>query len=142
MFGNSNKENGSLSKASSGGSSSVNTFGVGTLIEGAIKSEGDVRIDGKIIGTISSKAKVVVGSTGVIEGEIFCTSADISGRVTGKLQVKELLFLKNTAKINGDLVTNKLVVEKGAEFNGNCSMGAKQISHGEKITVQLEKQAV
>ncbi len=144
MFGSgNNKENGSINKSGSNGSSSINTFGIGTLIEGDIKSEGDIRIDGKIIGTITSKAKVVIGSTGVIDGEVFCSGADISGRVTGILKVKELLFLKSTAKIDGDIVTNKLVVEKGAEFHGNCSMGANQkISHGEKITAQLEKQAV
>jgi len=51
-------------------------------------------------------------------------NADIEGEVKGKLEVAELLVLKATAVINGDIVTGKLVVEPGAIFNGSCKMGA------------------
>ena len=115
-------------------SSTVNIIGTGTVIEGEIKSNGDLRIDGTVIGSVRSKAKVVVGPTGLIEGDVFAQNADISGTVKGKSTVNETTFLKNSAKVNGDIVTSKLVVEVGASFTGNCNMGAaiKELNIGEQ----------
>lgn len=102
---------------------SVNLIGAGTKIKGNIQSEGDIRIDGTLIGTITSKGKVVVGSTGTVEGEITCENADISGTVKIKITVSNILLLKPTAKLTGDIVTSKLAIESGATFTGTCSMG-------------------
>lgn len=115
-------------------SSSINLIGNGTTIEGEVKSNGDIRVDGLIIGSIHSKSKVVVGSTGKIEGDIFCQNADVSGAVKGKTVVAEMLFLKSSAVINGDIHAGKLVVEVGATFTGSCNMGpmVKDIKHGDK----------
>jgi len=141
MFNSNGKENGTtkLSKNGSAGSSSVNLIGVGTKIEGEIQSEGDIRIDGKIKGTIASKAKIVIGNTGTINGDIVCENADVSGKIDGKIEVSGLLFLKGNSEIRGDITTSKLVVEAGAVFNGSCSMGAKQAKNEEGITQALEK---
>jgi len=103
---------------------SVNLIGTGTKIKGNIQSEGDIRIDGTLIGTIKSKGKVVVGSTGTVEGEIICQNADISGTVKIKITVSDVLLLKPSAKLTGDIVTSKLAIESGATFSGTCSMGA------------------
>ena len=105
-------------------SPSVNLIGTGTVIRGDIKSEGDIRIDGTLIGAINSKGKVVIGSTGKVEGEIICQNADVSGTVKIKITVAGILLLKPTAKLTGDIFTNKLAIEAGAEFSGSCSMGA------------------
>ena len=102
---------------------SVNIIGAGTQIEGEVTSTGDIRIDGKIKGSVISKAKVVLGVTGVIDGDVKCQNADISGTIKGSTQVTEMLFLKSSARINGDINTGKLVVEVGASFTGNCNMG-------------------
>jgi cytoskeletal protein CcmA (bactofilin family) len=104
-------------------SSSINLIGAGTTIEGDVKSNGDIRIDGTVIGTVTSKAKVVIGSTGSIEGDINCQNADISGTVKGKTNVSDMLFLKSSARITGDILSSKLVVESGASFTGSCNMG-------------------
>ena len=120
MFENKNK-NGQPKGNEAGGS--INLIGAGTVIEGEIKSMGDIRIDGTIIGSITSKSKVVVGATGQVQGDIHCQNADISGSVQGRTFVSEMLFLKSTAKLNGDISTGKLVVEVGASFTGNCNMG-------------------
>ncbi|NNC95461.1 MAG: polymer-forming cytoskeletal protein [Chitinophagales bacterium] len=124
MF-NSGKEN-KESKANSNGLKVRNTFASGTVIHGEIKSEGDIRIDGKVHGTLISKAKVVIGASGVVEGDVFCQNASIEGEVNGKIEVAELLDLKKSAKIDGDIITKKIVVEEGASFNGTCNMGAKK----------------
>ena len=115
-------------------SSSINLIGNGTTIEGEIKSSGDIRIDGSVQGSVNSKSKVVIGSTGKVNGDIICQNADISGSVQGKTTVAEMLFLKSTGVINGDIHTGKLVVEVGGTFTGNCNMGpmVKDIKHGDK----------
>jgi cytoskeletal protein CcmA (bactofilin family) len=112
-------------KTENTGSKTINLFADGTVIKGDIKTNNDIRIDGVVEGLVYSDAKVVVGVTGKVLGDIMCQSADISGRVSGVIAVKELLFLKSTALVDGDISTTKLVVEAGAKFNGNCSMGTK-----------------
>jgi len=110
---------------------SINLLGAGTKINGDITSNGDFRIDGNLIGNISISGKLVLGNTGRIEGNIQCTNADLSGEVKGIVNITEILSLKSTAKINGDIVTGKLTIEAGAIFTGTCNMGAivKNISH-------------
>lgn len=94
----------------------------GTTIEGNINANGDIRIDGTILGTVNVKGKFVLGPTGRIEGDINCQNADVSGIVNGKLIVAELLQLKSTSKLNGDITTNKLAIDPGAFFAGACKM--------------------
>ena len=72
----------------------------------------------------TKKGKVVVGSTGTVEGEITCENADISGTVKAKISISNILLLKPTAKLTGDIVTSKLAIESGATFSGSCNMGA------------------
>ncbi len=118
-----NKNTPEMTKTSEAVSSSINLIGAGTSIEGEVKSNGDIRIDGTVNGSVTSKAKVVIGTTGIIEGDINCQNADISGTVKGKTNVSEMLFLKSTARITGDIISSKLVVESGASFTGSCNMG-------------------
>jgi cytoskeletal protein CcmA (bactofilin family) len=101
---------------------SINLIGVGTIITGNIESNGDIRIDGTLKGNLNTKGKIVIGSTGIVVGEIICKNSDISGKVEGKLVVSELLSLKSTAKIFGDVITDKLAIEPGAVFTGTCNM--------------------
>jgi cytoskeletal protein CcmA (bactofilin family) len=104
---------------------SVNLIGGGTKIIGDINSIGDIRIDGHLTGNVSTNGKFVLGQNGVVDGNINSSNADISGEVKGKVNVVETLSLKRSARVNGDIVTGKLVIESGALFNGNCNMGAK-----------------
>ena len=114
--------------------SAVNMIGSGTVITGDIRSKGDIRVDGVLKGSVITEGKVVLGKDGIIEGDIECSSADISGTIKAKISVSQLLTLKTSAKLNGDIITNKLAIEPGAEFTGSCSMGAviKEIKHVEK----------
>ena len=101
----------------------MNQLGQGTVLYGDISTEGDIRIDGTVNGSITSKAKTVIGATGIVEGDVFCQNAYVDGRVNGNIEVSELLILSKTALVTGDIRIKKLVVEEGAQFNGLCSMG-------------------
>jgi len=114
-------------------SNSTNSIGKGTFLEGNIETHGNIRVEGKVTGHVKSKSKVVLGTAAQINGNITALNADIEGEVKGKIEIVELLTLKATAVIHGDIVTGKLVVEPGAVFNGSCKMGTtiKEIKIGE-----------
>ncbi len=104
-------------------SPSINIIGKATNIIGDIISESDIRIDGNIKGTIQTKGKIVVGQSGIIVGKITCQNAEIEGTVEGNINVTDLLSLKATANIQGEIYTGKLAIEPNAIFTGNCKMG-------------------
>lgn len=106
---------------SSGGTTLI---GAGTTLKGDVSSNSDLRIDGTIIGNIHSSAKVVIGANGVVEGDISGNQADIIGKVTGNIKVKDLLQLRGDSSVTGNLYAGKLQVEPSATFNGQCHMGA------------------
>jgi cytoskeletal protein CcmA (bactofilin family) len=104
---------------------SINIISKGTEILGDISSQGDMRIEGIVKGSLLCKARIVIGDSGEVKGNITANDAVISGTVIGNVMVSEFLFLKGTAKIFGDLVVGKIVVENGAEFNGSCKMNSE-----------------
>ncbi len=120
-------------------SNSSNNIGKGTVLEGNVETFGNIRIEGKVVGNIKSKSKVVLGQYSFVDGNILAQNAEIEGEVKGVLEVTELLVLKPTAVIHGDITANKLIVESGATFNGGVKMGGamKEIKIGE--TVEAEK---
>lgn len=101
---------------------SQNRISHGTSLEGDIVSEGGFRIDGKLKGSLKTTGKVVIGKDGQITGVLECANADIQGKFKGTMTIKDLLSLKSTAVIDGDVITGKLMVEPGTEFNGTCTM--------------------
>lgn len=114
-------------------SNSSNTIGKGTTIQGNIETYGNIRVDGRIIGNIITKSKLVLGQSSFVDGNVLAQNAEVLGEVKGKLEVTDLLTLKPSAVVHGDIITNKLVVETGAKFNGGCKMGSavKEIKIGE-----------
>lgn len=109
----------------------IDRIAEGTSIEGNINSAKSIRIDGKVSGSVICEGRVVVGKTGVIEGEVACDSADIEGTINATLKVTGLLELKATATINGNSQVGKLKVDPGAEINGQIDMGGKVKSMNE-----------
>lgn len=101
---------------------SINIITNGTVIKGDITATGDFRLDGTLEGNIQLNGKLVVGDTGVVNGNILCMNANIIGTVNGNLSVKELLSLHATARVKGDILINKLSIEPGAVFTGKCCM--------------------
>lgn len=103
-------------------SPTINLISIGTEITGDIKSNGDIRIDGSLKGILNTKGKVVIGPTGKVNGEVICKNSEVSGVIEGKITVEQLLNLKSSSKIHGDIITSKLSIEPGALFSGNCKM--------------------
>lgn len=108
-------------------SNQINMIGEGTVFEGTLTSESDVRISGRVDGKLEVKGKVIVAQEGSVEGEIKAASLDVAGRVHGEVVVEERVVLKSSAQIEGNIHTARLVVEEGATFNGRCQMGNRSV---------------
>ena len=132
----------SSSSMSTNGGHSLNSIVQGTQIEGTVKANSDIRIDGQINGKLFCDAKVIIGPTGKVEGEIRCQNAVIEGQFKGALTVKELLNIRETAKVQGDISYTKLIVQPGGLIEGTLStgglksVGAKPISKDQKVTTR------
>jgi cytoskeletal protein CcmA (bactofilin family) len=116
----------------------INLISIGTDITGDIKSNGDIRIDGSLTGNLNTKGKVVIGATGKVKGEIICKNSEVAGIIEGKITVGQLLNLKASSKIHGDIVTSKLSIEPGAVFSGNCKMSDTEVNAGAGIIREKE----
>ncbi|MFO8099168.1 MAG: polymer-forming cytoskeletal protein [Salinibacter sp.] len=111
-----------MANQSSAAQDQVNLVGEGTVLEGTLRAENDVRTSGRIIGTLRVRGKAIVADGGAVEGEIYAVNADIAGHVEGEIHVEERLVLKSSAQVDGRIETDRLVVEEGAQFTGECKM--------------------
>ena len=101
----------------------LNLVGEGTVFEGTLRTPHDIRISGKVIGTLYVQGKAIIAAEGVLEGQLHARSADVAGQVQGDLIIEETLLLKDSARVEGRIQTGRLVVEAGAIFDGECRMG-------------------
>lgn len=102
---------------------SATLISAGTVLQGDVKSENDLRIDGTIHGNVYCQAKVVVGPSGFVEGNIEGVHADISGKLTGNVVAKEMVQLRAQCQVEGNIQSASLQIDAGAVFNGQSKMG-------------------
>lgn len=100
----------------------INNIGQGTNIEGHIKTDGDIRIDGKVNGNVMTKGRLVLGPTSEVIGDIMCMNGNIDGFVRGNIQVSDVLKITKTANIDGNITVKKLIVEEGAIIQAKVAM--------------------
>lgn len=105
--------------------SPTNTISKGTTLQGNIETDANLRIEGRMKGDVKARSTFFVGEGAVVEGNISAEMAEIAGEIRGQIEVANTLLLKPTAIVHGDIITAKLVVEAGAQFNGSCKMGAQ-----------------
>jgi len=101
----------------------LNTIlGRGSVIQGNIKVEHSLRIDGKVKGDVSSADTLIVGAEGEITGNVSVNHLILGGKVFGSLVAPGRTVLESKAEFHGDIKTSKLVIDEGAIFDGKCSM--------------------
>ncbi len=117
------KEKEDKAKGGAPGSGDVIGFiGKGMFVEGTLTFENTIRIDGNLKGKVNSKGTLVVGDTGMIEGEIRVDTAIITGEVIGMAEAKTRVELRSPAKFRGEIRTPNLIIGDGAVFDGKCVM--------------------
>ncbi len=129
MFGKKTESQSNQNAVRSGNSLSHNSLVQGSLLEGNVTSENDFRIDGRFVGNLTCQARVIIGPSGEFKGEIDCQNAIVEGKFQGKLVSHEVLEVREGAIIEGDVNTNKLVVQSGSVFDVKCSMGDQVSTH-------------
>jgi len=100
----------------------INRIVEGTLVEGSIRSEGSIRIDGHFVGDIHTTGRLVIGLTGRVEGNVDCHDCESQGVVTGNLRVVGLLALKESSGVYGEIRYGRMAVEAGARIEGMCKL--------------------
>jgi cytoskeletal protein CcmA (bactofilin family) len=111
-----------MAKAADMETNSANLIQSGTEIKGDVITQGNIRIDGKLTGTLDCKGKLIIGKTGELDGTVVCSNAEVQGSLHASMKVNGLLSLKSTSKLLGDIIVKKLAIEPGAIFTGNCKM--------------------
>lgn len=105
-----------------GAPSQINLIGEGTVLEGALEAEHDVRVSGRIVGKLSVQGKAIIAPEGSLKGELYAESADVAGTIEGDVEAAGRVILRGTARVEGNVVTERLVIEEGAVFNGQSMM--------------------
>jgi cytoskeletal protein CcmA (bactofilin family) len=125
LFGKEDNGKSAMARSSGGDArpDQLNMVGEGTVFEGTLRAESDVRVSGHIKGMLDVEGRAIVTQEGVVEGELRATDADVAGSVQGEIHVSERLMLKSTARIDGNVAAGHIKVEEGALFIGQCDIG-------------------
>lgn len=106
----------------------LNLIGQGTTIEGKIRSQGSVRVDGRVVGDIHAYDAVSIGLSGEVDGNISAKNITVGGKVRGSLTAEEKLVFLTQAIVQGDIRAARLVVDEGAVLDGKCSMPSEELA--------------
>lgn len=136
MIGSRNRSTGASNKMDN-----INRIVEGTVIEGVIKSESNLRIDGEFTGELITKGRLVVGPKGRVQGTVHCLCCDVEGTLEGEVTVLELLAMKASSTVQGDLYYGQLSVEAGAKALGTFRMGVAEQKKSEKTASKADAMA-
>ncbi len=95
-------------------------------LEGNLQVKGGIRIDGKIKGILKSDSTIFIGQEAEIEAEITADSLISNGKINGKIIVQDTVKLNKPGKMNGEIYTCNIGIEKDVDFNGRCQILAPQ----------------
>ena len=108
----------------------LNIIGSGTTVEGKIRTQGNIRVDGKMMGELHAAENVAVGLTGEIEGNINGRNVTVGGKIRGNIIAVDKLVFEGKAVVRGDIRAARLVIDEGAVFDGKISMSdARSTGH-------------
>jgi len=103
--------------------SAISIIGPGMTVIGDVTTDGTVRVEGRVTGTIHAGKAVVVGSNGMVEGEVRTNDAVIAGSVSGLLLAASRLEIQASSRIQGEVRARRIQLDEGALFNGDLRMG-------------------
>ena len=115
--------------------------GHGTTLTGETEFHAMLRVDGHLIGTVSSESgTLIIGTNGQVDANIMVAAAMINGTVNGDIVASEKLQLGRTARVMGNIHSPRLIVEEGAILEGSCSMlKARETQEEEAVAAAAAK---
>ncbi|MBN1551245.1 polymer-forming cytoskeletal protein [bacterium] len=118
--------------------SSMNTaigttlIGKGLVFSGEVKGDGTIRVEGKFVGTLDVNNEVIIGSEGLIEGDIKAKSVSVLGKLHGNVNASEKITIDVSGSMIGDIVAPRVVVSEGAIYKGRIDMEPQSGIHASK----------
>jgi cytoskeletal protein CcmA (bactofilin family) len=106
----------------------LNLIGAGTVVEGKIRSQGSVRVDGKLVGEVTASESIAVGLSGEIEGNVTGRNVTVGGKVRGAVSASEKVIFEGNSVVRGDVRASKLIIDEGATFDGRVAMSERNPS--------------
>jgi cytoskeletal protein CcmA (bactofilin family) len=124
MFNNNKKKKTDTMNTNKSGKNlpSVNMISEGTQLDGTLQTKNDIRVAGTLNGEAKADGKIIVSSSGKVDGNIEAADADIAGKIDGEVRVTNKLVLRKTAVIEGDIYTKTILAEEGSQINGSFHM--------------------
>jgi cytoskeletal protein CcmA (bactofilin family) len=111
----------------------ISIIGPGMTVVGDCQTDGTVRIEGRVEGTIRAGKSVVVGRSGEVVGDIYTQDAVISGRVSGSIVAESRLELQSTCSVEGEIRSRRILLDEGGRFNGNVQMSDESEARGGEV---------
>ncbi|MBI2073604.1 MAG: polymer-forming cytoskeletal protein [Gemmatimonadetes bacterium] len=99
----------------------------GMRVEGELVTDGVVKIEGTVVGTVRAGQQVLVAKGGIVEGDIHTREAVLGGEVRGAILAHERVEVQATSVVHGDIGTQRIVVHEGGEVNGHLRMGDPRV---------------
>lgn len=99
-------------------------IGQGTIFEGSIQTEANLRIEGEFHGDITSQAEVIIGEYAVTKADVNCLNLTIAGQLHGDITVNGRLIITPSGQLFGNAIVNSIIVQEGGGFNGQCFMSS------------------
>jgi cytoskeletal protein CcmA (bactofilin family) len=108
----------------------VSVFGPTLRFKGELKAQEDIRIEGRIEGSIHHQQKVVVGAKGEVVATVIAQSIDVDGKVQGDITARKAVKVSNSAVVRGNIRAPSVSITEGANFNGGVTMESNAGSIG------------
>ena len=99
----------------------TSTIGENSVLEGTFEVTGNLRVDGKFSGKLRVTETLVVGKNGLVDAKVTTKNAVIAGTIKGDLNSSEKITLQSGSRLEGEMVTSRLVIEEGVSFQGSCN---------------------
>ncbi len=116
----------------------ISIIGVGMTLVGDTDTDGSLRIEGTIRGSVRAGKSVVVGKDGFVDGSVFTQDAVIAGRVSGGIHAESRLELQATSEVAGEIVAPRMQVEEGAKVQGQVAVGESAVKAASKAAKRPE----
>ena len=121
----------------------TSVIGEGSVFEGTFEVTGNIRVDGQFKGELTVSETLVVGNNGLVDADVQTRNAVVAGSIKGDLNASDKITLQSGSRLEGEMVTSKLVIEEGVSFQGSCNTASGAMPtpppHAEKKTEKSEK---
>ena len=115
--------------------------GHGTTLTGETEFHAMLRVDGRLIGTVTSEGgTLIIGTNGQVDANVMVAAAMVNGTVNGDVIATEKLQLGRTARVLGNISSPRLIIEEGAILEGSCSMLKARETQEEEVATHYEEQ--